>query len=339
MKNIFTLLFIVYAGLASSQSLLSGLKACYPFNGNAQNFAPTGPALNGAVSNVFNTTGHTGVANTAYRLTGNVGSYIELPDHPGLKNDSVFFSGWFRIDSLPPSQNLSGLQYLVYTTNGCLSNFEAYSLDTHYEPQIGHVFRVSKCGSDCGLKPQINSLNAISTGSWYHICFFITNAVMKLYVNGVLQSSTPHNVMFGYQPGFNVYLGVTNQSNFNLPFKGAVDDVRFYKRELSLQEINQLLHNPGCSDIIDATSEMVWSAAKIKVHPNPATDQVSIEGLNENTLIVYDVLGRSVKYNKTMTSENECDIVLQDASPGTYFLNIVSPQGNFQRSIKLIIIK
>lgn len=248
MKKIFTLFFILCVILAGSQNLANSLQACYPFDGNSQNYASSGSSLDGTLTNVASTSGHTGNANTAYSLNGTIGSYIELPDNPHLKSDSVFFSGWFRIDSLPNLNASPSLEYMVYTSNGCTSNFEAYSLHLSYDYSANHyAFCVTKCGSDCGIKPQIYSIIAPVTGNWYHVCFYIDNSVMKLYVNGAFQSSVTHSVQFGYQTGKKVYLGVTNESNFNYPFKGAVDNVRFYHRELTQQEITQLYtQDPAC---------------------------------------------------------------------------------------------
>jgi PKD repeat protein len=421
MKKIFTLFFAFYAVLVSSQNVANGLQACYPLDNNAQNYASTGSALNGTLVNVTSTTGHVGNSNTAYRLNGTVGSYIELPDHPGIKSDSVFFSGWFRLDTLPQ------LQYLIYTTNGCVSNFEAYSLVAQYDFSVSHyVFRVSKCGSNCGTKPEINSLIAPVAGNWYHVCFYITNSVMKLYVNGVFQSSMAHNVQFGYQAGYSVYLGVTNQNNYNLPFKGAIDNIRFYNRELTQQEIIQLYtQDPACDYAPQSAPVSAFSAAKmsickggsvaftdqssntptawnwqfpggipgsstvqnptvtfpnpgiytvslvasnaagpgstsvktitvsgcvsvtennfstpqINLYPNPATDHAYVERLGENTLVVCDLLGKSVEYIKTQITENSCEVVLQDGASGIYFVKIMDPRGNYLYSTKLVVVK
>jgi hypothetical protein len=419
MKKVLTLFFITCTTVVISQNLANGLQACYPFDNNAQNYASTGSTLNGTLVNVTSTTGHAGFSNTAYSLNGTVGSYIELPDKPGLKSDSLFFSGWFRIDSLP------NLQYLVYTYNGCFSNFEAYCLHTQYYSVVGHqVFVVTKSDNTCSYsKPQIFSSVTPAIGSWYHVCFYITNSVVKLWVNGVFQSSMNHNMLFSYQSGYDVYLGVTKQSNFNPPFKGAVDNVRFYNRELTQQEITQLYTqdpsctisspassfssskssvckgssitfsdqssntptgwswqfpggNPSASTFSNPTvsfpnpgvytvsltasnaggpgstsvktvtvlscvslSEINSSISQFHIYPNPATDRMSVEGLGENILMVCDVLGKPVKYLKSHGTENVCEIKLQDAVPGVYFVKISDPQGNYLCQVKLILVE
>jgi PKD repeat protein len=421
MKKIFTLFFIAYTTLVNSQNLTNGLQACYPFNNNAQNFATTGSALDGNLVNVTSTTGHTGGSNTAYKLNGTVASYVELPDQPGLKSDSVFFSGWFRIDSLPY------LQYLVYTYNGCLANFEAYSVHTYYESSVGHyIFCLTKSDNSCSYgKPQIFSTIAPTVGNWYHICFYITNSIMKLWVNGTLQSSINHNMQWSYQSGYNVYLGVTNQSNFNYAFNGAIDNVRFYNRELTQQEITKLYTNdPACDYTWQSVPVANFSASKssickgnsitftdqstntpsawnwqfpggnpsssalqnptvnfpsagiynislvssnaagastsvktitvtscgvfitennfpisqVNIYPNPATDRVYIEHLGENTLLVCDLLGKPVNYIKKQATETICEINVQDAASGIYFVKIVDPKGNYLYNTKLILV-
>ena len=92
--------------------------------------------------------------------------------------------------------------------------------------------------------------NALLTAStWKHVAFVFdgtqsTNATkLKVYVNGALQTltfsagtidtSTPAN-------GSVVpYIGRRGQDS-NLPFKGSIDDIRFYPRALSIDEIGNL---------------------------------------------------------------------------------------------------
>jgi PKD repeat protein len=325
MKKILTLFFIACSVAADSQNLASGLQACYPFNTNAQNYAPTGATLNGTFVNVNPTIGHTGASNTAYELNGTVGSYIELPDQPGLKSDSVFFSGWFRIDSLP-----NPLQYLVYTYNGCPSNFEAYSLHTQYNSLTSQqAFVVTKSDNTCSFsKPQVFSTVAPSVGNWYHVCFYITNSVIKLWINGVFQSSMNHSMLFSYQSGYNVFLGVTNQSNFNQPFKGAIDNVRFYNRELTQQEITQLYtQDPACAGSPPVSAFLASKTQICKGSSITFTDQST----NSPTSWSWQFPGTpstSTLSNPTVTFPN----------PGVYTVSLVAsnPSGPGNVSVKTI---
>jgi PKD repeat protein len=73
------------------------------------------------------------------------------------------------------------------------------------------------------------------------------NSVLKLYVNGVLEGSTPSTFNgFDYMQGKEVFIGNTNES-FNFPFVGTIDNLRFYNRSLNQQEVTALYtQDPAC---------------------------------------------------------------------------------------------
>ncbi|MBA3682852.1 MAG: T9SS type A sorting domain-containing protein [Bacteroidetes bacterium] len=336
MKKIILLILVNITIGTTAQNLLNGLQACYPLDMNANNYASTGPALHGALHNVTSAIGHTGFANTAYSLQGNTSSFIELPNHPGLKGNSMFFSGWFYIDSLPSEQ------YLVYTKNTCSSNFEAYSLITYYNWAANQqAFRLSKSDSTCTYAPQIDSQIAPVIGSWYHVAFFIDNTIVKLYVNGILQGSAPHSVLFNYQANKTVFLGVTNESNFNLPFKGRIDDVRFYNRDLTVAEISDLYtRSPNCDDVFATAIEAkTFNGNNLSVYPNPSNGKIIINSINEDFLEIVDLLGKKINYDKKQISDTTFEISCKNTSDGIYFLRIFGPNGNYLRSQKFVIKK
>src|SRR5690349_20154126 len=69
MKKIVCLILCACSVPALAQNLTKGLQACYPLDNNAQNYAPTGSSLDGTLSNVTNTTGHSGNLNTGYAFS------------------------------------------------------------------------------------------------------------------------------------------------------------------------------------------------------------------------------------------------------------------------------
>jgi len=250
MKKLLLISLISFAGLNQAQNLLNGLQACYPLDGNANNSAATGSALNGTLVGVSSANGHTGQANTAYSLNGSVSSYIVLPDHSGLKSNHMFFTGWFNFNSL------SSNQYMVYTKNTCFNNFEAYALNAYYDWSVSqYVFVVTKSDNNCTYAPQLFSTTAINLNTWYHVGFFVTDSVLKLYVNGNLEASTSHNILFDYTSGKNVFIGITDELNYNLPSDMVVDNMRFYNRELTAAEVLLLYtSNPPCTDGISGSA-------------------------------------------------------------------------------------
>ena len=62
-------------------------------------------------------------------------------------------------------------------------------------------------------------------------------------------------------------LGLRTISNFNGPFTGAIDDLRFYNRALSLEEIEVLCSFDFTSDIEE--NSLVNNPKKVTIYPNP----------------------------------------------------------------------
>jgi len=337
MKKCIILFLISLAAFSQAQSLVTGLQACYPFNGNANNYASTGPLLNGITSNVVQAAGHTNAVNSAYSLNGTTYSYIELPDHPGLKSDSVFFSGWFYIDSLAYEQ------YLVYSKNTCSYNFEAYSLIVYFESSVNHhVFRVSKSDSTCTYAPQIDSQTTPVLNTWYHVCFYVDNSVAKLYINGLLEGSVSHTTQFDYQSGKSVFLGVTNENNFNLPFKGRIDDVRFYSRELTAAEVLQLYTNaPVCTAAeLTGIPNNTGAPGKIKLYPNPGnTGVLRVENAGNSSIGLFDVTGKKVDFIQSQVNETTVQLNLGSVANGIYFVRFLDLENNVTRTIKLVLMQ
>jgi hypothetical protein len=246
------ILFSLCAGLVLSghaqTTLQTSLVACYPLECNAVNSATTGSPLDGTTFSVSCVTGHVAGSN-GYSFSGSGSSYISLPGNttPGLRPQAITFAGWFNVT------NMATGQYLVWTDNGCSSNFEAYAL------AVGNgSFGISKIVG-CGSSTRLNANTASSNNTWYHVAFTIDNTSMALYINGSSVGSTAVSSTWAYVTTANVYLGGTAASGlgntFNAPFTGIMDNLRFYDRILSSAEIAYLAANdPACSSTVSVGS-------------------------------------------------------------------------------------
>src|SRR5262249_6430615 len=76
-------------------------------------------------------------------------------------------------------------------------------------------------------------------GVWYHVAAVRGSNFTQLYINGVLERQT--NVAFpqdyGAQP---LFFGTSGQSFWDHKFKGNLDEVSFYNRPLSSNEITAI---------------------------------------------------------------------------------------------------
>ena len=85
----------------------------------------------------------------------------------------------------------------------------------------------------------------IQPGVWVHLAGTFDHETYKLYINGKLIKIGACNSLLHFSDQ-NPWLigGNTNNQNQSLVdcFKGSIDEVRIYKRALSLPEINQLIN-------------------------------------------------------------------------------------------------
>lgn len=87
----------------------------------------------------------------------------------------------------------------------------------------------------------------IQPGTWYHLAGTFDNDTFKLNVNGKLIISEACKSPLHFQDQNPLLIGGnSNNQNQSLVdcFKGTIDEVRIYKRALTLDEINQLMNQP-----------------------------------------------------------------------------------------------
>ncbi len=237
MKKLVFLIFYLNSVFFYSQTLSSSLTACYALDGSA-----TEPVnnLTGTLSAVTATLDRFNNANAACYFNGTNSCYVKLPDDPALKpSNAISFSCWVK-----PA--VAGNGYILFTRNSLSSFFEAYNLCIAPH-NSGWYFMTNKSGP--GGYNVVFSSNPISVNTWQHLVFTMDNSSIKLYVNGVLDGTTAVTFSgFDYVSGKNVYLGSTNESSYNTPYNGSIDNARFYNRVLSASEVSQLyLTDPSCT--------------------------------------------------------------------------------------------
>jgi len=160
---------------------------------------------------------------------------------------------WFKNDS-----KVAGAYYLLgkysssYTTNAMLMGDGGTGM--YCNPRVGGV-QVSAAGT-----------NKFQDGKWHHITCLKTNTSTTLYIDGRFVVKTDGDLDNDYgDGGVDMYFGDYRAVNPpNEPWKGAIDDVRIYSRELSANEIYSLYQ---------------YGNAKINVASQAVADQGTKSGL------------------------------------------------------------
>ena len=264
--------------------------------------------MNGAVL----TNDRFGNANKAYSYDGS-SSYIEVL-HNSSQNlsNAVSFSLWIN----PPDYSTNNNQTRVPLGKKSTINTSGVGFET-----------VDGVGSCCG--PQFFANNntgsggldyedatPLSTLSWTHLVGTYDGSTLKLYTNSVLLgsasgvqnlSSTIQNLYFGRE-------GSNAPSNY---FKGFIDDIGFWNRALTDQEITALF-NSSTVGINEVSENNLFS-----VYPNPAHSLINVNidaKLMGSVFTIYDNIGKAVKTGK-LNSVNTT-IELNDLSGGIYTFNL-----------------
>ncbi len=299
MKSVlfFATILLCFTSASAQVNLNNGLTACYALDGNA--IEPIS-GLTGTLSGPTPTVNRFNAPNSALYFNG-INQFIELPDNPLLKPaNAMSFSCWLY------GTQLSNF-YIMLTLNNLGSNFEAYELCV--DPSL--TFMSRKVGPS-GLN-QVNSTTQYTTNTWYHLAITIDNSFVKLYVNGQLEASTAATFNgFDYQAGKKVMLGASNEW-YDGPFKGILDNSRFYDRAINAAEVLALFNtDPSCqagpNAVISAPSTVCVGA----------TVQFTNASTNNPTQLQWTMPGSALPAS---TSQNPQTMY---ATAGTYTVSLLA---------------
>ena len=209
--------------------LTNGLAAYYPLDGNAMD--ASGHGMNGTVAGATLATDRFGSAASAYQFNGS--NWIQLPDQ--------------ILPASPPELTLS---LWVLAGNGPYTAQQQVMDLTTRRGECGFALAPGPSGSwvfgghlqNSGWQ---NIQTAVTPNTWTHLAgTFKQGEYIQFWVNGgLVQSNTVPNETLLILPGYdlNSALGIYDWApGPYLGFTGAMDDVRFYNRALSSEEVQQL---------------------------------------------------------------------------------------------------
>lgn len=243
--------------LTLSQDLNSGRIAQYEFNGNANDNINN---VNGAVLGAVLTTDRFGNSNSAYEFDG-VNDYIQIP-YSSLtdfgSDDDFSISLWAYI---PVSQNASSgiLNEIMGKWNAVNSQGYPFAIRYINEYQTNgndHKFITLRYDSDgCNGNPYLRSPCPIETDNWYHIVLVKSGSELYLYQNGELVGTENDNTSNSCGTENNEPILIGKRQANQRHFKGKVDDINIYDRNLSDQEVLLLYLENSYTPPIFSSSE------------------------------------------------------------------------------------
>ena len=218
--------------LTTSVINIDGLMAYYPFNGNADDESRFGN--NGIVSGATLTTDRFGNTASAYHFDG-VDDYINLGNPPILNlTEAVTISAWVKMDSVSTNASNWGSVFTKGATAYRLIFPGAVFAPFEYTWAFGIANNAAY---------HVHS-NTQATTSWQHVVCTYDRAIMKIYLDGVMQTET-----YALNEAIDVNsssIWIGNNSGFtDRCLKGSIDDIRIYNRALTGSEVQSLYHEGG----------------------------------------------------------------------------------------------
>jgi hypothetical protein len=211
-------------------SLSDGLMAFFPFDGNADD--NSGNTNHGKMKGAASfTTDRYGNPSNALNLDGTSG-YVEVPGAGVDFDGSMSISFWMKSPLQNSTYVLDKSAFTPESSSHC-----SYSVAS---PQLKIQFVYFSPGNVVSA----SDLVYIPVSTWTHVVIAKTVANMEVYLNGNLVanriSQNPTICKNGNKPlvigGFNA-LGTTPASGVSSFFRGQLDDIMIYNRQLTVSEI------------------------------------------------------------------------------------------------------
>jgi hypothetical protein len=205
-------------------NLNNGLVAFYPFSGNAGD--SSGNQYHATVKGAILTENRFGIPDKAYEFDG-INSRIEIPVFSAEAINKEFtFSMWVFNKPTNDAQSF----FLRQGPNGVS---KTWILKYSNQTSIQVYNENSYYGS-------FNSPN-LKENEWYHLTVTIKDSIVCVFVNGVNIGCSDIGFPFNYSQNLNILGHAGGTGNQNYPFSGKMDEVRFYNRVLTQEEISFLV--------------------------------------------------------------------------------------------------
>jgi len=202
----------------------TSLVAYYPFNGNANDIS--GNANNGTVNGATLTTDRFGNTNSAYYFDG-TNNYISIADNSNINiqtGESFSISFWAKHDA----QN--NAIYMISKYKGSFGE-PSYSIGTG---SYGDSYSWFEFTPSNGIENR--GTIDLNDNNWHNITtVFKSGESVTIYVDGVLDISKGITYTGSIINTRNLTIGCG--SNLTQFYKGSIDDVKIYKKALTLEEI------------------------------------------------------------------------------------------------------
>jgi hypothetical protein len=172
-----------------------------------------------------------GMYGTALKFDGT--DKVEIPDHPDFHfTNAMSVALWMQ----PAGVQASSAKLFIKQKSG------QYPYSLQYDDTSQGLFATVYASTRYDTAPHIPDF----PGEWAHVCFTYNGSVLILYKDG--QEAARVNTSGQLQQN-NLSLSIGCRLDYDQNFNGIIDDVRLFNRELSSEEVQQVM--------VDAPADVV----------------------------------------------------------------------------------
>ena len=182
---------------------------------------------------------------TALEFNG-VDDHVIVADDPAFAiEENITLMAWFS-----PNDDLTGHR-LMSKNNSIFVIFDFGNADS----------------IDFLVKPNNTFAQSTTTdwkvGEWYHFAGTFDGKTMKVYINGELEGDAANDVPIA-PSGLELWIGGDDLGNATDHFPGKIDEVRFYEKTLSEDDIQKVMETP---QDVEARGKLTttWGNLKAKI--------------------------------------------------------------------------
>jgi|694.fasta_scaffold03798_20 hypothetical protein len=326
-----TLGICIFLSLNSfAQDLTLGLRAYYPFDGNALD--ASGNNNNPIINTATLTSDQFGTPNSAYAFNG-INTYMQVLNSPSLNMGNTmsialkvyptgFYTGSCYNNMLIIKANadfVAGYYFLRFSDiiNGCTPN-------------------ASTTGQQFYGFSAVSPNPIVNLNNWYNVVWTADGTNYKIYVNCVLQATYPQNASTNFTNFFDLYIGKLNNTQYPYWFNGVLDEIRIYDRALTADEVN--IYSNCVIVPVQLTQFNVQALSKSAMRLDWKTEQETAMReyriQRKTTLdLSYQTIDRvAAKTNQTQNSYSFIDRTISPNISYQYRLEMVNSDGTLKYS-------
>lgn len=307
----------------SQINLNNGLAAHYPFDGNAQDASGNGNH-GSLVGSPTLATDRWGNSNMCYNFNG-TSDYIRVESDSAIEpKTAVSISAWVNADDFT-SWNIVVCKRMQHAT----APANSYILFASGSPNQNQnwAFGVGSSSTETmAIDPTV-----AQTQGWVHLVGTydktLNDSNIKIYVNGVLVKTADANYDIQYSDSA-LRIGMAIPGPSKQFFKGKIDEVRIYNRELNAQEVGAIYNHTN-------TSVNPANVKQFEIFPNPAKTELYFSGdfTTQHSIEIYDMLGKKVLCAQT---EVGTSVNIAGLDNGLYNVRILNSEGIIIQSTKIV---